>query len=454
MNSGHPAVLLVAAKWWPLSARMASALIRQDCHVSVVCPANHPMTFVEGLRQIYPLSGVRALASLQRALREGRPDVVIPCDDGVRALLHAVHATDPSLRTLIERSLGPADSFAFAESRFDFLNKAIEWGIRVPLTHRISSSDDLKKWHETVAPTAVLKVDGESGGNGVRISRSIDDSLAAWQAFSRPCSAFAAWKRLIIDRDPLALFSREKTFRDVTAQQFIPGRPANLMMTCWKGKMLAVVCVTVVATQGATGASTVVRVIQNEEMRQAAERVAAGFNLTGFYGLDFILETAADAVSSGAGAYSGPAYLIEMNPRTTQLGHMELPGQGSLAANFVAAMRGEDQPRITSPITKPTIALFPQALMAGETCRPYIDASYHDIPANDTKLLKELLKKSWPQRQWLARLYHAMQPMDCSEPLVWEPAETLDSDRAPIFNEPRRQRPPVSGVRNAIGRTV
>jgi hypothetical protein len=357
-------------------------------------------------------------------------------------------AADPSLRLLIERSLGPADSFPLAVSRFELLSKAAEWGIRVPRTHRIASSEDLKRWHEQVAPTAVLKVDGESGGNGVRMSRSLNDSLEAWQAFRKPCSSFAAWKRLVIDRDPLALFSRQKTLRDVTAQQFIEGRPANAMMACWKGRMLAVVCVTVVATQGATGASTVVRVIQNEEMTQAAEKVSAGLNLTGFYGLDFILEAAS------GGAANSPAYLIEMNPRTTQLGHIELPGQGSLAAHFNAAMRGEDQAQITNPISKPTIALFPQALMAGDMTRPYIDASYHDMPSNDTKLLKELLQKSWPQRQWLARLYHAVQPMDRSEPMLWEAAETLNSDRAAAPLEPRRQRPAVHGVRKAIERPI
>ncbi len=449
MNSGHPAVLLVAAKWWPLSARMAATLVRLDCKVSACCPPHHPMTFVEGLRQVHALSGVRALASLQRALRESRPDYVIPCDDGVVALLHALHATDPSLRLLIERSLGPADSFTLAVSRFELLNKAIEWGIRVPLTRRIASAEDLQQWHAQVAPTAVLKVDGESGGNGVRISRSLNDSLAAWQNFRKPCSSFAAWKRLIVDRDPLALFSRQKTARDVTAQQFIEGRPANAMMACWQGKMLAVVCVTVVATQGATGASTVVRVIQNEEMKQAAEKVAAGLELTGFYGLDFVLETTA-----GGSAMNGPAYLIEMNPRTTQLGHIELPGQGSLAAHFNAAMRGEQHVHIANPIGKPTIALFPQALMAGAATRPYIDASYHDMPSNDTKLLQELLKKSWPQRQWLARIYHSVQPMDRSEPVLWEAADTLNSDRTAAASEPRRQRPALHGVRKAIERPI
>jgi hypothetical protein len=320
------------------------------------------------------------------------------------------------------------------------------------MTRRVTSSEDLERWHEEVAPTAVLKVDGESGGHGVRISRSLKDSIAAWRAFRRPRGSFAAWKHLIIDRDPLALWSRrQKILRDVTVQQFIQGRPANAMLACWQGRLLAAVYVTVVATEGPTGASTIVRLIQNEEMRTAAERVAAGLKLTGFYGLDFILENAS-GVGGSASLVGRPAYLIEMNPRCTQLGHIELPKQGSLAANFNAAMRGRDRPVITNPIGKQTIALFPQALMAGEACRPYIDASYHDVPLNDTKLMTELLLKSWPQRQWLARLYHSLQPLDRSEPVVYEAAETLSTDRVQP-NEPRRLRA-VHGVGKALERPV
>jgi len=67
-------------------------------------------------------------------------------------------------------------------------------------------------------------------------------------------------------------------------------------------------------------------------------------------------------------------------------------------------------------------------------------------------LLNELMLKSWPQRQWLARLYHWLQPLDRSDPVVYEAAEALNTDRAQA-NEPRRQRA-VQGVGNALERPV
>jgi hypothetical protein len=402
--------MLVAAQWWPLSARLAAALHKFGCTVSALCPPKHPLTHVSGIRRIYRYGGIFSLASLRRALHDCRPDILIPCDDGVVAQLHALHGLDSSLKSLIERSLGPPASYPVVDNRYRFLSAAIDLGIRVPRTQQIAAAEDLATWHENVAPTAVLKVDGESGGHGVRISRTLGDSLAAWRELRSPHNVLAAWKRLAIDRDVLSLWSRrQKSVREVTIQEYIPGRPANAMLACWRGELLSTMSVVVVASEGPTGAATIVRVIQNEDMRNAAELIVSKLKLTGFYGLDFILESG-----------TGMPYLIEMNPRCTQLGHIELPAAGSLAGAFSAALRGEPRQRIQNPLRKETIALFPQALAAGETCRPYIDASYHDLPSEEPQLMGELLLKSWPQRHWAARLYHAFNPQDRAEPIVFE----------------------------------
>jgi hypothetical protein len=219
-----------------------------------------------------------------------------------------------------------------------------------------------------------------------------------------------AWKRLTIDRDPLALWQRRRqSLREVIVQNFIPGRPANSMLVCWRGELLSMVSVVVVAAQGPTGAATIVRVIQNEEMKTAAEGVVSRLNLSGFYGLDFIMESG-----------TGVPYLIEMNPRCTQLGHIEFADHGCLAGVLSAVLRGEPRPPVQNPIPDDTIALFPQALAAGDACRPHIDASYHDVPSEEPQLVRELMLKSWPQRRWGARLYHAFKPLERLDPIVFE----------------------------------
>jgi len=181
------------------------------------------------------------------------------------------------------------------------------------------------------------------------------------------------------------------------------------MLACWRGELLSMVSVVVVAAQGPTGSATIVRVIHNERMRRAAELVVSRLTLSGFYGLDFVME-------SGTGA----PVLIEMNPRCTQLGHLELAGEGCLAGVLSAAIRGEPKPLVQISIPSDQIALFPQALAAGEACRPYIDASYHDVPSEEPQLMGELMLESWPRRRWAARLYHAFNTMDRVEPTLFE----------------------------------
>ena len=409
-------MLVVAAKWWPLSARLASALRGHGCEVRALCPVGHPLTHVSGMSHIYRYRGVFSLSSLRRAVTDSKPEIVIPCDDGVVAQIHALHDSDPSLRSLIERSLGPLESYKVVESRHRFLETALDLGIRVPKTRLVEKMEDLVAWHTDTASTAVLKVDGESGGNGVRISHSLDESLAAWRELGKACGLATAWKRLAIDRDPLALWLRQRQHtRDVTVQEFIRGRPANSMLACWQGELLSMVSVVVVAAEGPTGAATIVRLVQNQPMKEAAKLVASRLKLSGFYGMDFILESGTNA-----------PYLIEMNPRCTQLGHLETADEGCLAGALSAALRGERSPSARDPISDDTIALFPQALAAGEACRPHIEASYHDLPSEEPKLLNELLLKSWPHRQWAARLYHAFKPLERREPTLFEDLQTSD----------------------------
>ena len=406
----HPSVLLVAAKWWPLSARLALALIRHGCAVQALCAAGHPLTHVSGIRRVYPLGGLSSLSSLRRTLLECRPDLVIPCDDGMVLQLHEIHELEPSLRSLIEYSLGPREGYPVVDSRYQFLSMALELGIRVPRMRTIAGAEDLASWHADIESTAVVKADGESGGNGVRISHSLDESLAAWRSLSTPGGLATAWKRLLIDRDPLAFWQRSRhRVPALSVQEFIPGRPANSMLVCWRGELLSIVSVVVVAAEGPTGAATIVRVIQDERMKSAASLVVSRLMLSGFYGLDFIIESG-----------TGVPYLIEMNARCTQLGHIEFPGQGCLAGVLAAVLRGEPRPEVRSPVLNETIALFPQALAAGEPCRRHLEASFHDVPSEEPGLVDELMLKSWPQRRWAARVYHAFKPLERAEPVLFE----------------------------------
>lgn len=339
------------------------------------------------------------MGSLARAMRDAKPDIVVPCDDGVVWQLHSLYDQHPELKTLIERSLGSPVFFSTIRSRGGLLDLGKACGLRVPKTTILNSGSDLTQWFGSPRDRVVLKLDGTWGGSGVSIVDSLEEAETVFRKLKEPLRFSYAMKRFVVNRDPLAFWSRSREQkRDVTIQEYITGRPANAMMVCLAGEVLGTVTVEVISSQGSTGAANVVRFIKNSEIARACAVLARELGLTGFHGLDFILEEG-----------SGAAYLIELNPRCTQLGHLRLPVQGDLAGAFGARLTGKIPLPVIEPIHGETVAFFPQAI-SWNPKSPYISSGYHDVPWEEPRLVRELMLEAWPNRQWPARLYHSLRP--------------------------------------------
>jgi hypothetical protein len=310
------------------------------------------------------------------------------------------------MRPLIEYSLGSRENFSIIQSRSGVLEAAVELGIRVPLTQTVTSEEDLNTW--CLDGPAVLKLDGTWGGAGVAIVDSQTRAVAEFRRLSGPVRSGVAWKRWLINRHPLALMSwRNRREKGLTIQQFIQGRPANTMCACWQGEVLATATVEVLASQGPTGAAIVVRVLKNEEINQATRLLARKFMFNGFFGLDFILDEK-----------TGDPYLIELNPRSTQLGHLRLPGQGDLAGALIARIKGETLKVPEDCIENPIIALFPQT-MNWDPNSVYLTSGHHDMPVEEPVLCQELLRVSWPDRQWISRAYQYLRMPKREKMVKW-----------------------------------
>uniref|UniRef100_A0A372IRK2 ATP-grasp domain-containing protein n=2 Tax=Paracidobacterium acidisoli TaxID=2303751 RepID=A0A372IRK2_9BACT len=383
---------------------MAMRMIACGCRVSALCPRGHMLRHVHGLTAIYRYRGLRSMASLEAAIRAARPDIIVPCDDRVVAQLHALHTQHPDLRPLIESSLGSPAAYSIVSQRELLLKTAQSLGIRIPETRCIRSEADIHSWFTGSASSAVIKLDGTWGGLGVEIAHSEEEAVTAFHRFSRPPGLGTAIKRLLIDRDPVAIWGwRTRTAPVITIQQFISGRPANAMLACWRGELLGLVSVEVLSSQGATGAAFIVRILDNPEMAEAARLLASRLELTGFYGLDFMLDSA-----------TGHAWLIEMNPRCTQLGHLPLPKQGDLAGLLCTRLTGRPCISGEIPVTGGIVAFFPQAI-SWNPRSTFIRSGYHDVPWEQPDLVRELLLDIWPRRQWLSRLYHHFRRMQAPE---------------------------------------
>ena len=419
LSDRQPSVLIIAAKWWSTSARMAIALMRNGCRVGAICPRGiRLILFRESIISVAIAACARSRAFASASV-SGPPKCSYRVTMASSRSCRRFIAANPALRDLIERSIGSPGGFAIVRNRLDLLRAAENLGIRVPSTAKVTSAQDLIAWHRDHPSTSVLKVDGESGGNGVRISHSLEESLSAWHELSMRPTAAQAVKRLAVDRDPLAGWMRlNRGNREITIQKFIAGRPANSMLLSRQGAVIAQVSVLVVASDGPTGAATIIRHIHDRRITHAGELLAGKLHLNGFCGLDFMIE-----------ADTGIPYLIEMNPRCTQLGHLEFSGQGSLARAFAADLKKEPNPCTSQALRRGPIALFPQAFRKSIARNPHLDSSYHDIPWEESRLVHELMLDPWPARQWAARLYHFFKPVSRLTPVVFEDAGAVFASR-------------------------
>jgi hypothetical protein len=261
------------------------------------------------------------------------------------------------------------------------LKMSREEGIRTPETGVIDKLGDLNQWHSAQSFPWVLKADGTTAGSGVRIAHTLAEARSYFYDLRRSIGFMRLIKRLTVDGE---LFLGRQWWDGVrptvVAQSFIRGCPANCAVVCWKGEVLAGVGCEVISTETSVGPATVVRLVDNAEMMGAAGKIARRLSLSGFFGLDFVIEEG-----------TGEAYLIEMNPRSTPLCHLRLGiGRdmiGALSDHLMGKPRGEP----VSITQNKQIAYFPQALLKNSE---FLSSSYHDVPAGDHELIGELLRSN------------------------------------------------------------
>jgi predicted ATP-grasp superfamily ATP-dependent carboligase len=379
-----PQILMVTTSNWVPTARLAMALAQSGCCVDAVCPARHPMRKTSALRRVYDYRGLAPLRSIAKAIAAAKPDLIVPGDDLATSHLHRLHSSEGGeVANLIERSLGAAESFPLVYARTPFIQLAIEEGVRAPKTAVIRDAESLKQWVSQVGFPVVLKANGTSGGDGVRVARSYEEARVALRQLQAPPRLARAVKRALIDQDKTLLWpSLLGHHYLVNAQEFVAGHEATSAVACWEGKVLAGLHFEVLQKRDAAGPSSVLRLIENPEMSAATEKMVRRLNLSGLHGFDFMLE-----------AETGNAYLIEINPRATQVGHLALGPGRDLAAALRAAASGQTchtSPKVTE---KEVIALFPQEWMR-DAESPFLRSAYHDVPWEERELLLACVRLS------------------------------------------------------------
>jgi hypothetical protein len=378
---------------------LAIALASAGCSVEAVCPAGHPVRKTNALRQVHTYRGLAPLISFRKAIVAADPDLVIPADDlatrHLQDLFHQEQRRGDSgkrICNLIEHSLGEPESFPVLFARNAFMQTAHQQGIRVPQTAVVENAEDMKNLASRFGFPLALKADGTSGGNGVRIARTLEEAGRALRVLQAPPAFARAAKRAIVDHDRTLLRPSLLRHRSVVnAQAFVEGREATSTIFCWKGTVLAALHFEVLEKMHAAGHAAVLRLIDHWEMSVAAEKMARRLNLSGLYGFDFILE-----------AHTDNAYLIEINPRTTQVGHLALGAGRDLPAALYAAVAGDCVPASQKITDAETIALFPQEWTRDPESE-FLQSAYHDVPWDQPALVSDCVRRSQVQRAWYAK---------------------------------------------------
>ena len=355
------------------------------------------------------------------AIAAAQPDIIVPGDDVATLHLHEIFhrerrygKAEAPLSALIERSLGAPGSFPIVYARTAFMQVAQEEGIRAPKTEIINNTDDLRTWIAQMGLPTVLKADGTSGGDGVRVVHTLEEAERGFQMLKAPPLLARAAKRALLDGDKRlvwpSLLRRRST---VNAQAFVAGREATSTVACWKGTVLAGLHFEVVHKAKSAGHATVVRLIENADVSAAAEKIVRRLNLSGLHGFDFMLES-----------NTGNAHLIEINPRATQVGHLTLGPERDLPAALYAVVSGQavqPAPKVTE---KDTIALFPHEWIR-DSISAFLHSGYHDVPWQEPELVRACVRTSRKQSAWYSKR-NCIQEFGRSAP---SPMSSLAKDR-------------------------
>ncbi len=392
-------VLLATTCRWFSTARLATALQRAGCRVSVVCPRNHCIETLHLVDTTCRFNALRPVASLRAALLATRADLVIPCDDQAMRYLHRVHENvrrggpeSSWLLQTLEFSMGDPAGYAIAESRDAFMATIDQEGIAAPETKMIASVKEMHRWIEQFGLPAVLKADGTSGGEGVMIVQTPAEAERAFRHLQAPVSTAVVAKRSLLDGNRTCVLPwLEQRRRVVSIQAFVAGPDANMAVAAFQGRILSSLSVEVLKTARAKGPATIVRVIENQQMHRAAEKVVARLGFTGLCGFDFMLDPK-----------TGDACLIEMNARATQTCTVPLGAGRDAVAAIASTLTGRLELSAPLPMRGDTIALFPGAWQHDAT-DPLFERAYPDVPWDNAALVQFGMQQiqRQPKDKWL-----------------------------------------------------
>jgi len=399
-GDGSTDVLIATTVHWAPTTRLALSLAEAGLRVAALAPAEHALHRMGALaevRRCNPHSGF--VSRVEKAIRELSPALIIPGDDRAVRGLHLLYhrsigggARAKRVAETIRRSLGAPAAFPVVAWKSRFTDFCTNEGLPIPDTVTLADPREFQASRASAAAPQVLKLDGNWSGRGVSVVRSPREATAAFESLMAargwPSALRSAVEQLSLA--PLADRLRGRT-PAISVQRYIAGTLANRAVFCTEGTVLAGITVATVQVGRETGPTTVARIIDHPEIEELTRTIVRRLGLSGFIGVDLIIEEG-----------TGKPWLLELNPRPTQICHLAFGPETDMIGALVQHLRGTPLPLVSrrAVIDGPIVALYPGEFWR-DPLSPYLRAAYHDVP--------------WHQPQFVAAYAQYVAP----DPLSW-----------------------------------
>ena len=354
-------ILIVSTMGWPFPAQLAGAFVRTGAQVEALSPAGSMLARSCHPRRHHLYSSLAPADCVSEAMTAAKADMVVPCDDLAARLVAQIEGHP-------------------LPGRLEFLHRAAEAGAPVAAGAEIAREKDLAAAIDELGLPLVLKRDHSWGGEGVIIAASRQEAVAAFRRLRRQSRFRNIFRALRGRGNHFLTEALYPVSPSISAQTFVGGIPATSSVACWRGQVVAAHHFDVLVCTTATSPASVIAVSDCKQMAAAASAVAAAFNLSGLFGLDYIRDP------------NGQVHLLEMNRRATPTMHLAL--KQDLAAGLLRRAGFAAQGR--APVTdKREIALFPREWIR-DPASPWLTRAYHDVPWDDPAVLLACVQNGTP----------------------------------------------------------
>jgi D-alanine-D-alanine ligase-like ATP-grasp enzyme len=395
-------ILMIAddtERWGP--ARLPEPLREAGLEVAALCAPGNPLNHSSFLSRRYDLKKLKSWrafgTSLAAAMTDWKPDLIIPCDELVVAMLHyflkrpgvARRYLSPLQLDVLQRSIGKTEMLDAMMLKHETMALAKSLGVHCPKSEVVDCEQAAIRAASQLGYPVFLKASYSWGGAGVIACKSPQDVAAAYMQLSKEPSVLKKTARRVLARDWYHVQST------VEVQQTVQGESVMYSVAAKDGHILAGLFAKRMSRNGANGPSTVVTLGENADCRQSAEMILTAFCASGFLAFDFM-----------RCATTGHMFLLECNPRPNQICHLGAQVGQDLCKALAQGMAGEKAAPSAGSKTA-DIPLFPQAWINDEK-EALAAPERLDIPRNDPALFRFMLNYGQEKGRSCSSLFQAL----------------------------------------------